>query len=70
MENAEIYLTVAAFVQSLSGIDIFEKDKKLPNYFFAINDKDTAQIWQGIMPDSGASNLSTGGKAQYFALKN
>ncbi|KHJ35195.1 hypothetical protein EV44_g3845 [Erysiphe necator] len=69
MQNIGAYFTDASFIHRLTGEDVFTKPKDIPNYFFTIDDRFTAQVLQGIMPDSGALNLSTISKAQYLALK-
>lgn len=51
-------------------MDIYHiQDDVEPSHLFTIRDRYTEQVFQGIMPDTGAARFSTGGLSQYLALR-
>ncbi|KAF1965810.1 hypothetical protein BU23DRAFT_584815 [Bimuria novae-zelandiae CBS 107.79] len=57
------------FIHHISGKDIYSRDVlSSPASQFLIEDRYTRSVYQGILPDTGAANVSTVGKEQYLAL--
>ena len=52
---------------AVTKIDVFNEPTE--NSVFTFNDRYSANIFQGIMPDSGAAGVSTAGKPQVTALQ-
>ncbi|KAF7567022.1 DUF1421 multi-domain protein [Pyrenophora tritici-repentis] len=58
-----------AFLHHISGDDIYSRDApSAPASQFLLEDRYTRSVYQGILPDTGAANVSTVGKEQYLAL--
>ncbi|KAF1934556.1 hypothetical protein EJ02DRAFT_461091, partial [Clathrospora elynae] len=58
-----------AFLHHISGDDIYGKGTpSMPASQFLIEDCYTRLVYQGILPDTGAANVSTVGREQYLAL--
>ena len=58
-----------AFLHHISGDDIYGRGApSIPASQFLIEDHYTRSVYQGILPDTGAANVSTVGKEQYLAL--
>ena len=65
----EQYLADQAFLHQISGDDIYGKGvPSTPASQFLIEDRYAQSVYQGILPDTGAANVSTVGKEQYLAL--
>jgi hypothetical protein len=63
------YLQNTAFMHRLTGEDVYKKIPDEAPSLFMMEDRYTRQVYQGILPDSGAANTSTVGKEQYQALQ-
>ncbi|KAK1918683.1 hypothetical protein P3342_001732 [Pyrenophora teres f. teres] len=58
-----------AFLHHISGDDIYGRGApSAPASQFLLEDRYTRSLYQGILPDTGAANVSTVGKEQYLAL--
>jgi hypothetical protein len=58
-----------AFLHHISGEDIYSRDApSAPASQFLLEDRYTRSVYQGILPDTGAANVSTVSKEQYLAL--
>ncbi|KAF7570471.1 hypothetical protein PtrM4_104730 [Pyrenophora tritici-repentis] len=58
-----------AFLHHISGDDIYSRGApSAPASQFLLEDRYTRSLYQGILPDTGAANVSTVGKEQYLAL--
>ncbi|KAF2022610.1 hypothetical protein EK21DRAFT_119577 [Setomelanomma holmii] len=58
-----------AFLHHISGDDIYSQGApSAPASQFLLEDRYTRSVYQGILPDTGAANVSTVGKEQYLAL--
>ncbi|KAK1914254.1 hypothetical protein P3342_007500 [Pyrenophora teres f. teres] len=58
-----------AFLHQISGDDIYSREvPSAPASQFLLEDRYTRSLYQGILPDTGAANVSTVGKKQYLAL--
>ncbi|KAF1935036.1 hypothetical protein EJ02DRAFT_362386, partial [Clathrospora elynae] len=58
-----------AFLHQISGDDIYGRGTpSTPASQFLIEDRYTRSVYQGILPDTGAANVSTVGREQYLAL--
>jgi hypothetical protein len=69
-ELAVQWLTDAAFLHHVTGEDVYHRVPQVPSSMFLIEDRYTRQLYQGILPDSGAANMSTVGKEQFLALQS
>ncbi|KAF1969347.1 hypothetical protein BU23DRAFT_582790 [Bimuria novae-zelandiae CBS 107.79] len=57
------------FIHYISSKDIYSRDvPSSPASQFLIKDQYTRSVYQGILPNTGAANVSTVGKEQYLAL--
>jgi len=64
------YLTDQAFLHHVTGEDIYRyTTPNIPASQFLIEDRYSRITYQGILPDTGASNVSTAGKEQFLALQ-
>jgi hypothetical protein len=64
------YLTDQAFLHHLTTQDIYNvKDDSIPATQFLIEDRYSRLTFQGILPDTGAANVSTAGREQLMALQ-
>ncbi|KAF7578904.1 hypothetical protein PtrM4_031440 [Pyrenophora tritici-repentis] len=64
------YLTDQAFLHHVTGEDVYRcKEPITPATQFLIEDRYSRITYQGILPDTGASNVSTAGKEQFWALQ-
>ncbi|EDU46201.1 conserved hypothetical protein [Pyrenophora tritici-repentis Pt-1C-BFP] len=64
------YLTDQAFLHHVTGEDVYRcKEPITPATQFLIEDRYSRITYQGILPDTGASNVSTAGKEQFLALQ-
>ncbi|CAE7221385.1 hypothetical protein PTTW11_11413 [Pyrenophora teres f. teres] len=58
-----------AFLHHISGDDIYcRRTLSTPASQFLIEDRYARSVYQGILPDTGAANVSTVGREQYLAL--
>ncbi|KAK1912660.1 hypothetical protein P3342_004596 [Pyrenophora teres f. teres] len=58
-----------AFLYQISGDDIYSREvPSAPASQFLLEDRYKRSLYQGILPDTGAANVSTVGKEQYLAL--
>jgi hypothetical protein len=58
-----------AFLHHISGDDVYSRGTpSTPASQFLLEDRYTRSVYQGILPDTGAANVSTVGKEQYLAL--
>ncbi|KAF1944442.1 hypothetical protein EJ02DRAFT_452307, partial [Clathrospora elynae] len=58
-----------AFIHQISGDDIYSRGTpSTPALQFLIEDHYTQLVYQGILPDTGAANVSTVSREQYLAL--
>ncbi|KAF1936271.1 hypothetical protein EJ02DRAFT_459660, partial [Clathrospora elynae] len=58
-----------AFLHQISGDNIYSRGTpSTPALQFLIKDRYTRSVYQGILPDTGAANVSTVGREQYLAL--
>ncbi|KAF1937549.1 hypothetical protein EJ02DRAFT_458633, partial [Clathrospora elynae] len=58
-----------AFLHQILGDDIYGRGTpSTPALQFLIKDQYTRSVYQGILPDTGAANVSTVGREQYLAL--
>lgn len=65
------YLTNQAFLHHVTGEDIYRYTEPImPATQFLIEDRYSRITYQGILPDTGASNVSTAGKEQLLALQS
>ncbi|KAF1936620.1 hypothetical protein EJ02DRAFT_438422 [Clathrospora elynae] len=63
------YLTNQAFLHHVTGEDVYRQtEPTTPATQFLIKDRYSRITYQGILPDTGASNMSTAGKEQFLAL--
>jgi hypothetical protein len=69
-ERAVAHLTDAAFIHHITGQDIYGMEATAPAEQFLIEDRYNRGSFQGILPDTGASKVSTGGKDQFLALQS
>ena len=64
------YLTDQAFLHHVTGEDVYRYTESItPATQFLIEDRYSRITYQGILPDTGASNVSTVGKEQFEALQ-
>jgi hypothetical protein len=64
------YLTDQAFLHHVTGEDVYRyTEPTIPATQFLIKDRYSRITYQGILPDTGASNVSTAGKEQFLALQ-
>ena len=64
------YLTDQAFLHHLTTQDVYSvKDNSTPATQFLIKDRYSRLTFQGILPDTGAANVSTAGREQLLALQ-
>jgi hypothetical protein len=64
------YLTNQAFLHHLTTQDIYNvKNNSTPATQFLIEDRYLRLTFQGILPDTGAANVSTAGREQLMALQ-
>ena len=64
------YLTNQAFLHHVTGEDVYRYTEPItPATQFLIEDRYSRITYQGILPDTGASNISTAGKEQFLALQ-
>ncbi|KAF1936666.1 hypothetical protein EJ02DRAFT_506416 [Clathrospora elynae] len=64
------YLTDQAFLHHVTGEDVYRyTEPTTPAMQFLIKDRYLQITYQGILPDTGASNVSTAGKEQFLALQ-
>jgi hypothetical protein len=67
---AVMYLTDQAFLHHVTGEDVYRHtEPTTPATQFLIEDRYSRITYQGILPDTGASNVSTAGKEQFLALQ-
>jgi hypothetical protein len=67
---AEEWLTDQAFLHQITGEDIYGVQKpSTPANQFLLEDRYSRTTYQGILPDTGAANVSTVGKDQCMALQ-
>jgi hypothetical protein len=65
-----ILLNNAAAAHKITGIDLFEKQKpRKESHLFVFYSRYDGNIFQGIMPDTGAASISTTGEPQVRALQ-
>ncbi|KAF1937538.1 hypothetical protein EJ02DRAFT_426545 [Clathrospora elynae] len=65
------YLTNQAFLHHVTGEDIYRyTEPTTPATQFLIEDRYSRITYQGILPDTSASNISTAGKEQFQALQS
>ncbi|KAF1936186.1 hypothetical protein EJ02DRAFT_438705 [Clathrospora elynae] len=65
------YLTNQAFLHHVTGEDVYRyTEPTTPATQFLIKDRYSRITYQGILPDTGASNVSTAGKEQFLALQS
>ena len=65
------YLTDQAFLHHVTGEDVYRyTEPSTPATQFLIEDRYSRITYQGILPDTGASNVSTAGKEQFLALQS
>jgi hypothetical protein len=65
-----ILLNNAAAAHGITGIDPFEKRKpRKESHLFIFYSRYDSNIFQGIMPDTGAAGISTAGEPQVKALQ-
>ncbi|KAF1934538.1 hypothetical protein EJ02DRAFT_461106, partial [Clathrospora elynae] len=69
-DSKQQHFTVAyAFIHQISGDNIYSRGTpSTPALQFLIEDRYTQSVYQGILPDTGAANVSTVGGEQYLAL--
>ncbi|KAF1934529.1 hypothetical protein EJ02DRAFT_471813, partial [Clathrospora elynae] len=64
------YLMDQAFLHHVTGEDVYRyTEPTTPATQFLIQDRYSRITYQGILPDTGASNVSTAGKEQFLALQ-
>ena len=68
-QHAVKYLTNQAFLHKMTGEDVYTATTGQPASQFLIENRYATEIFQGIIPDTGAANVSTAGKQQYLALR-
>ena len=69
-EQAVAHLTDNSFLHHITGDDIYGIETAEPATQFLIEDRYNRGKFQGIMPDTGASKVSTGGREQFLALQS
>lgn len=69
-EQAVAHLTDYSFLHHITGDDIHSIEPAEPATRFLIEDRYNRSKFQGIMLDTGASKVSTGGREQFMALQS
>ncbi|KAI0993882.1 hypothetical protein K3495_g14302 [Podosphaera aphanis] len=63
------YLMNQAYLHQLTGTNVFKEQIDAPANQFFIEDRYSRTVFQGILPDTGAAQVSTAGLEQYLALQ-
>lgn len=58
-----------SFLHRLSGDDIYAASPSISPYQFLLEDRYSGASYQGILPDTGAADVSTVGRQQLVALQ-
>lgn len=68
-ESYYYYLANTSFIHNMTGEAKYGQETTTPSDQFTFRDRYSEQVYQGIIPDTGAAHHSTCGKGQYLALK-
>jgi hypothetical protein len=63
-------LNNATAMHGFTGVDPYNQQAQKKSHLFTFYSRYNANIFQGIMPDTGAANVSTTGEPQMKILQN